>query len=87
MADINDQATADRLLQTALDAFQSAQTRPEPDRTWLIRNSQAASTLAATIMLRIKFCDDESDDDHGDHGAYEARTVTGPDISDVFPWR
>lgn len=83
MADINDPATADRLLQQALDSFTAAETETEPKRTWLIRESQAASSLATGIFMRLKFRDDVLDDmdDHHDESS------VGRNIADAFPWR
>ena len=83
MADIKDPATADRLLQKALDSFEAAQTETEPKRTWLIRESQAASSLAVGIFMCLKYNDDVRDDMDDDHD----ESSVGHAISDAFPWR
>ena len=83
MADINDPATADQLLQKSLDSFMAAESETEPKRTWLIRESQAASSLAAAICMRLKYREDIHDDMEDRHDG----SNVGSAIADAFPWR
>jgi hypothetical protein len=83
MADINDPATADQLLQKAVDSFTAAETETEPKRTWLIREAQAASSIATGLYMRLKVREDVLDDmdDHHDESS------VGRSIADAFPMR